>query len=101
MIIIPNIWMETEVRKLTKFLQVTQVVSTGKRSDFKDFLFLTTLFCIFCTSDSSLNCISNYLYDLEEKFHLWTLVSSSLKLELAWILTDFTEKVGWGSRCCC
>lgn len=35
MMINPNMWMETEVRKLTKFLPVTQMVSTNKCSDFK------------------------------------------------------------------
>lgn len=35
--IFPNIWIETEVRKLTKFLQVTQVINTSKFFYFKGF----------------------------------------------------------------
>ena len=59
MIIIPKIRMETEVRKLTKFFHVTQVVSTGKLPDFKGFALSNHRVVFFCKSNSSLNSISN------------------------------------------
>lgn len=65
--------METGIRKLTEFLQVSRVVSTSKLSDFKGFALSdhATVFFFFSNQILVLTLFS-CLYDLEGKFYLRT-----------------------------